>query len=97
VKDRVSISLWSFYPEAGLACQPQQIPVPTDQQIGSAALRQVEKWLVVRVPADHRALAFDFNYLAERQKLRQQLVTIDHREPELWIREDASEFRGGRA
>jgi hypothetical protein len=89
------IGVGSFNQKSCLPSQDQQILIAAYQHIGSTALGQVQKRLIVCVPAYGCASFCRLNHFAVRKIVGQQFSCIVWGEPEFRVTENPREFRRG--
>ena len=90
-----TISFGSFNQKCRLSSQRQQVLIAAHQEIGFTALGQVEKRLIVGVPAHGCASFRQFDQFAVRKILGQQFSCVVRGEPEFRVTENPREFGGG--
>jgi hypothetical protein len=89
-----AIAFGSFDQKSGLPSQYQQVLIAANQQIGSPALSQVQKRLIVCVATQACAFFYRLDHFAIRKIISQQFSRLVRGEPELWVTEDTRKLRG---
>ncbi len=78
-----------------MSSQFQQVLIAADQQIGPAALGQIEEGLIIRIPAERGTSLDLLNYLAVGEVFGQQLMAVVCGQSKLRVFKNPYEFGCG--
>ena len=91
-QNSASILFRSFDQEFGSSRHSKQVAIATHQRICLPALREIETWLILCIPAHDAALPRDFHNLAERKIVGEKLLSLLGHQLELAALQNPHQF-----